>query len=430
MIVMNQTRGRSPAPWIAIFAMSILQAACASSDEGAAPEAPTDPASSPGLGEAQSALTSLWQDDWSRADPDVGGVCTSGVECSATYTGLSCDSGTPRWRTYTPALGVCDLDGANSCLATDATAHLLYFHGEDRWDNGGNWEGFPLYSRQTFDRTGYISVEVTARAYCGPTSTADCFAGVALYNGESNYRQIAYVGTGGTMQLWRYAGGSCDPSALLSVTPNTFHKLRLDYFGGDGGKWVYYVDDIVRAIESPGPAGALLVGDPRVAFILVGGSYGMYAEGALQPVRVWTGDTVTQSQTARADGYGVTNTIWYAQEIQSPGANVARARLFFGATGQRFVVSAYTDNAGKPGVLINETSYTADRAGFQDVPLWVPASYAKIWLVVRGQTSTVVDLGTSAPGTNPYPGQLLVSGNAGATWASATRDLYFTLYTR
>lgn len=418
MAIVSWLRERSWVPWL----LAMLHAACATSDGEPVPGS---------LKETQSPLTTLWQDDWSRTDADVSGVCTSGAECSTTFTGFSCDGNTARWQTYASAVGTCDVDGQNSCLATDPAAKLLAFHGEDLWDNHAGWEGFPLYSHQTFDRTGYISLEVTMRAYCGPAATSDCFAGVALYNGESNYRQLAYLGTGGTMQLWRYAGGACDPSALLAVTPNSFHKLRLDYFGGDGGKWVYYVDDVVRLIEGPSAVGAPLLGNPRVAFILVGGALGMYAEGAIQPVRVWTGETVTQAQPTRADGFGVSNTIWYAQEIVSPGANVARARLFFGASGQRFVVSAFTDSAGKPGTLINETSYLADRAGFQDVPLWVPSSFPKIWLVVHGQTSALVDLGTSAPGTDPYAGKLLVSNNAGVTWSPVSgRDLYFTLYSR
>lgn len=390
---------------------------------------PTD-GTEPPVSTASSALTTYWQDDWARWDADVAGVCTSGAECSATFTGHSCEVLGNRWRTYASALGTCDLDGPNSCMATDPANKQVYFHGEDRWNNGGGWEGYPLYSQQTFDKNGYISVEVNARAYCGPTTQAACFVGVALYNGESNYRQVAYLGNAGAMSVWRYAGGSCDPSSLMPVAPNTWHKLRLDYFGGDGGKWVYYVDDIVRAIENPGPSGARLLADPRIAFILVGGTFGQYAEGALQTVKVWTGDTVSQSQTSRSDGYGVTNRIWYAQEILSPGTNVARARLFFGAAGQRLVVSAFTDQGGAPGTLINEAAYTADRGGFQDVPLWVPATFAKLWLVVRGQTSTMADLGTSAPGTNPYAGRLLVSGNAGSTWSPATRDLAFTLFTR
>jgi len=380
--------------------------------------------------ESQAELTTLWEDDWSRVDVDVDGVCSSGAECTTIYTPLTCDDRPGRWRTYSSVLGLCDADGPNPCLASVPAAHQLNFHGEDLWNNAIGWEGFPLYSRQTFPRAGYLSAEVNVRAYCKPGSPSECFAGMSLYNGESNYRQIAYEGSGGTMRVRRYAGGACDPNTLLNVTPGTWHKLRLDYFGGDGGKWVYYIDDIVRYIESPGATGALLQADPRVAFIFAGGSYGMYVEGTLEPVRVWTGDTVTQSQLSRVDGYGITNAIWYAQEILSPGSNVARARLFFGASGQQFVVSAFTDNAGKPGVLINETSYTADRAGFQDVPLWVPTTYAKIWLVVRGQTATMVDVGTSAAGSNPYPGQLLVSGNAGATWSAAPRDLAFTLYSR
>lgn len=387
-------------------------------------------------------MTTLWQDNWARGDVNVAGFCTSGDECIKSadiskHHGAICDAGTARWRTNSPVHGICDISGTNSCFATDAANQLLYFHGEDRWNDGINsGQGVPLYSAQTFDRTHYISLEVSMRAYCGPSSSSSCFAGVALYNGEDNYRQIGYVGSGGAMSLWRYAGNACNPNQLIaSVVPNTFHKLRLDYFGEDGGKWVYYIDDVVRKIENvdqnSDQFGARLLEDPRVALIFAGIGFGAYTEGSVQPVRVWYGGTVSQQQTSRADGFAVTSSSWYAQEILSPGANVTRARLFFGANGEQFVVSAFTDNAGVPGTLINEAAYTADRAGFQDVPLWVPGnSFSKIWLVVRGPTVGTANLGTSAPDTNPYAGRLLMSSNAGTTWSTVNRDLYFVLYTR
>lgn len=412
----------------AACALGLWSAACGSSELGEG---------APVSAEATQAVITPWQDTWARSDPDVAGFCTSGDECIRSadlskHHGAVCDAGTARWRTSRPVHGICDLPGTNRCLATDAANQLLYFHGEDLWNNGLGGEGFPLYSAQTFDRTQYISLEVAMRAYCGPAASAGCFAGVALYNGEDNYRELGYVGSGGALSLWRYAGNACNPNQLVaSVAPNTFHKLRLDYFGEDGGKWVYYIDDVVRQIENVDQLGARLIEDPRVAFIFAGNGFGAYTEGSLQPVRVWTGGTSSQAQTARADGFGVTSAIRYAQEILSPGANPTRVRLFFGANGQQFVVSAFTDNAGVPGTLINEAAYTADRAGFQDVPLWVPgSSFPKIWLVVRGQTATMADLGTSAPNTDPYAGRLLVSGNAGATWSTVNRDLYFVLYNR
>jgi hypothetical protein len=404
-----------------LAAAGALSAACG----GAEPEERPPGASS-------APLTTFWEDDWNRDDADVGDWCSSGVECSESFTGFTCAAAGARWLTNGSTLQKheCDVDGPNRCLATDRLAKQLRFHGEDYWPTGG-WEGLPLYSQQTFDKNGYISVEVDARAYCGPEPAfSACFMGLALYNGESNYRELAYVGEAGAMKLWRYEGGACQPAALLDVAPNTFHRLRLDYLGGDGGKWVYYIDDVVRYIEAPGRPGALLLGDPRVALLFVGGSYGQYAEGALKPVRVWTGDAVTQSQPSRVDGYGISHAIRYAQEIVSPGPNVARARLFFGAAGQRVVVRAHLDGGGKPGTLINETMYTADRAGAQDVPLWVPSESPKVWLVVYGQPGAAADLGTSAPGTDPYPGRLLVSGDGGATWSTTTRDLYFVLYRR
>lgn len=426
---------RVASSWAAC-ALGMWSATCGSGElgDGAAVSASEPP---PGLGETTQAVTTLWQDNWARSDVNVVGFCTSGAECIMSadiskHHGAVCDSGTARWRTNIQSHGTCDLPGTNSCFMTDATNQLLYFHGEDRWNDMVNsGEGVPLYSAQTFDRTHYISLEVSMRAYCGPSSSSACFAGVALYNGEDNYREIGYVGSGGALSLWRYAGNVCNPNQLVGpVTPNTFHKLRLDYFGEDGGKWVYYIDDVVRQIENADQLGAQLLENPRVALIFAGNGFGAYTEGSLQPVRVWSGGTVSQQQPSRADGVGVTSSIRYAQEIPSPGTDVDRVRLFFGANGEQFVVSAFTDNAGVPGTLINEAAYTADRAGFQDVPLWVPGSFPKIWLVVRGQTATVRNLGTSAPSTDPYAGRLLTSSNGGATWSTFNRDLYFVLYTR
>lgn len=146
-------------------------------------------------------------------------------------------------------------------------------------------------------------------------------------------------------------------------------------------------------------------------------------------MRVWNGGTSPQAQTARPDGFGVTSSIRRAQEIFT--GRRCHSRLFFGGTGRQLVVSAFTDNAGVSGTLINEAAYTADRAGFQDVPLRVPgSSFSKIRLVVRGQSAAIADLGTPAPSTDPYAGRLLPSSNAGATWSTVNRDLYLVLYNR
>jgi hypothetical protein len=108
---------------------------------------------------------------------------------------------------------------------------------------------------------------------------------------------------------------------------------------------------------------------------------------------------------------------------------ITRVNLFL-VTGQKYRIAAYTDNVGRPGTLINEIFYTANLYGLQDVPLWVPARYDRVWVRIVGQTSALAEFGTSAEGTNPYPGPLLVSTHAGASWAPASRDMTFVTYQR
>ncbi len=96
----------------------------------------------------------------------------------------------------------------------------------------------------------------------------------------------------------------------------------------------------------------------------------------------------------------------------------------------QYRIAAYTDNAGRSGTLINEIFYTANRYGLQDVPLWVPTRYDRVWVRIAGQTSSLAEFGTSAEGTNPSPGLLLLSTNAGASWAPASRDMTFVTYQR
>jgi len=417
-------RARFAASWLLLGSgFAGTQLGCSAAGEEAEPLA----------SETSSLSESVWQDDFKRSSVGVSGSCRAVPEC-APYTALTCDTNQQRYRTFPEDIGVCDLPGTNSCLAPDATNGGLDFHGADRWSDGRGWQGFPLITRDSFNRNGYISVELPVRAYAGPLATSGAFFGLALYNGESNYREIAYRSIPGSseMTVWRFAGGSCDPSSLnVTVAQNSTHKLRVDYFGQDGGKWIYYVDDVVRKIEnvSVSNRGSILAADPRIGLFFVGGQDGAYVEGHMGTLSVWTGDNLTASQLRRDDGLSATNSRYYAQEILAPGT-IARVRLFFGAAEQRWSISAYTDAGGRPGTRINETLYVSDRYGFQDVPLWVPSSLPRIWLVAKSQTATAVDLGTSAPASNPYSGTLLSTNNSGVTWSAADRDFYFAAYAR
>jgi hypothetical protein len=405
----------------ALLATSLLAAACE------APPAEQVEASAVG------GSSSYWEESWSAGAVDVGDTCQSTPECCAAGqtcpSELGCTGDSHRWMTNATAAAYCTGAHEAECLAPVPGAQLLRAHGEDHW-TAGSWEGLPLYSQQTFPPDRYTSVEVILRARCGPTPNAACHAGVALYDSETVYRQLALVGAQQQMVVRTFAGSECQSQDLLAVSPDSWHKLRLDYFGDRDKTWAYYVDDVLRRVETPPVRGGLLDAPARVTLIFVGGQLGEHVDAVLQPIRVWSGGTPTVGQPVQADGFQIDHGSRYAQEIFAPGKDVARARLFFGAAGQRVIVSAYTDQGGKPGTLINESTFTAFRHGEQDVPLWIPDTYAAIWIVVRAQAGALADLGTSAPSTDPYPGRFQVSHDAGQTWAPIDRDLTFQLFGR
>lgn len=443
-----------------------------------------------------SAFAILWEDTWSRPYADIRGICLPTKEASKNVIKFDCpgddlnpDGG---YRTFAPSLACTNIP--SPCVATDQEKKILYFHGEDLWDNGkdlntgkvsgdgkGQGEGFPMISGKKFNKDGYISAEVVAKAYCSRRdesgqvlidSSAGCFFGLAIYNGESNYREIAYQGTGGgDIKVRRFAGGAqCSTELGMSVAPGVPHKLRIDYYGHEGGKWIYFVDDIVKYIEyandlTPAPCrnienfkengvytvteedfkklpefGRVLENNPRVGLFFVGGtvktvdSFRSYVEGDIGPLRVWSNlseENVGASQNVRVDGLAATNVKIYAQEIfmTPPMQNISRVKLFL-VNGKKYIISAHLDNMGVPGTLINQVVYEPDAYGVQDVPLWVPRRWESVWLVIKSISPEAADFGTSAPNTNPYSGRLLFSNDAGSTWHDADRDAYFITYER
>ncbi|HXH02406.1 MAG TPA: hypothetical protein VNN09_03710 [Candidatus Competibacteraceae bacterium] len=134
----------------------------------------------------------------------------------------------------------CTIPGPNACYDANTSANRLYFHGEDKWNNDSSWEGYALISSTMLDKSQYLSIETDVSAYCGPNSTtAGCFFGLTLYNGETNYRAIAYEKKGGSqnISIKKYAPRLCyDEPILKTISQGTNHKLRLDYFGHEGGK--------------------------------------------------------------------------------------------------------------------------------------------------------------------------------------------------
>lgn len=384
---------------------------------------------------SEGTVSQVWEDNWKRADVDIEGYCDQiHPECTENVINISCDNLNARYRTFKSS-SACTLH-PSPCAATDAINGQLLFHGEDVWMNNTSGEGFPMISADTFDKNYYISAEVEARAYCGPSQSDGCFMGLVLYNGETNYREIAFLSAPGTtdMKIWRFAGGICDPHPLLDgIEQNISYKLRIDYYGHEGGKWIYFIDDIVRKIEDTTTEnyGSILQADPHVALFFVGLQYGNYVEGSLRPLRVWTGSTIDAHQRDRKDGLAATNTVWYAQQVYmgSGVKNITKLNLFL-VNGQQYRISAHTDKDEEPGILINEVVYTPDRHGFQDVPIWVPARWDKIWIRIASSTMLQAEFGTSAPATDPYPGRLLVSNDAGLSWSPVDRDMYFVTFER
>lgn len=339
----------------------------------------------------------------------------------------------------------------NDCLDADPVNSLLYFHGEDpvnddRWDGG-----FAIVSKQSFNKNKYISAEIVARAYCSGANNEDyCFMGLTLFNGECDYREIAFhsLKNTDTMKLYRWLDdNSVAPGGAViqaDVEQNEYYKIRLDYFP-ESQKWVYYVNDIVKYIENI--TDDKLLNDPHVGLFFAG--FNAYVEGDVAALKVWNAAYLDQSQPYRQDGNAATIDRWYAQSVfmGTNVANVTKVNLFL-IEGYKYVIAAYTDFNNTPSILINEISamatynsdttlknengvYVADKTGFQDVPLWVPSRYNKFWIVIKGVNNNPVDFGTSSPGTNYYSGDYKVSNNRGGSWAySDQRDLYFKTYER
>ncbi len=412
------------------------------------------------------ALADLYQETWPSSDIKVGDI-SQGYYCSAQAdtASVSCNlPATAKYGTLNNVQQSCVAAGPTACYSvqTATSPHKLNFHGETKVVGGTTYINFPLISKETYDKNHYISVEATINAYCGPAAGVNCFAGLTLFNGEANYREIAYANPSlSTTNLEIQRVTNCEARALvgastgapLTVARNTAHKLRLDYYGHvPGGKWVYFVDDIVQWISSDGtsteppyvqPAcnppytGGVdyreLQANPHVGLYFVGDvayTPGNYVEGSVGPVSIYTKEYQDQAQTAQTDGIAVNATNWVAQLVQMGSAtpNITMAKLFL-INNETYTVEAYRDMSGHPGTLINSTSYKADTYGLQYVPLWVPAYYGNVWIVVKGKSSGAA-VGTTTNGSQPYAKTFLFTSNSGGTWTSLVRNLTFATYSR
>jgi hypothetical protein len=396
-----------------------------------------------------------WIEAWLTEDAQVEGACESPeYTCSdsldpeiAPY--IVCYGGPTTWYTLPSTDGVggdvvdCAVAGPNQCydIDTGITPHELSFHGEGWWEGveGGGWA---MNSAATFDRTTYISVQARLKAYCGPTPESGCFAGLTLYNGETDYREIAYYAAPGTSNMridqvtpcfGRGLPSSTVPGVpLFPTNQDEWHTLRLDYYGQEGGKWIYVIDDIVVLIEDPSSNNAPLREDPRLGLYFVGFAYQAYVEGRVGPVRVWTGEYVDQQQPVQADGHRATTTTWFAQQVLTATGvdNVAKVELHL-VEGSTYDLCLYTDTGGEPGNLINAVWYRADRTGFQDVPLLISSRFSPYWIIVKGTTTGGQDFGTGAAGIDSYAGEYMATTDGGVSWFNPDiRDMSFRTFSR
>lgn len=397
--------------------------------------------------------TLVWSDNWKHTTNDLylGQSCNGHVEpmsplsCgtpyappnywsfeSTDYNSVYCDS---------PAGGT--TTGMPGCWSLDTTNGILWFHGEQRI-SGATDGGWPMIANTSyFQPTSYISVETTYYAHCAcdvmgcdpsfAPNPPNCTAGLTIYDGEEDYREIGYVslppGYPTSMSISRIGPTAATTAPMKYIQPDETHRLRLDYYGDDANKrWVYFIDDVVWYAES---APMYSNARPSIAMFFTAYEPYAFAEGAVTaPLNGWNGDVIDQAPLTtaqRTDGYAATTTTWYAQAVAMSGSALDRVKLYL-AVGT-FRVLAYTDNNNSPGTLINDSgSWIVSTEGFQYVPLRVPSHYSKVWIEVRGNSAG--NFGTTGEGVKPYPYDLKATTNSGATWTTVNRNLWFETHRR
>lgn len=373
-----------------------------------------------------------WSETWTSPMLISGCPSGGGSECPSNWQPLTYPSGTSKWLSCY---------ASNSSPSMNAGTTLSWGSG---WGNFKGTASIPatFASRQRFNRNQFLSVELSMNSFCGRGTVQDanarCHSGLVLYNGEGDYRQVAYSSVGASAgyftfrKLWSHPNESatCGDASLINgyqFPRNQLHKLRLDYYGHEDGKWVYVVDDIVREISVPAP----LRGDPAVELINVvpWDESNAFVQGSFGPVTVWTGSTLSAYQTDASSALWLSDTRCIATAAVNPGANVARITLGLSA-GKDYLVQARQNlPGGFPGTLINSFIYHADRTGGQDVPLVIPGDPGPyVWVVVCNANGTTGLISTST--NKVYGGTTLFSVDGGNSWTPVQNDLYFKMHRR
>ncbi len=132
--------------------------------------------------------------------------------------------------------------------------------------------GWALFSKQTFPRLRYCSLQWTAMATANHSPPPDAFLSAGFYNGEADYRTFNYMlGTEpGKLSLVALQ----EPQHTAITVADNFcwqnaynTTFRLDC---EGGMWRYFADGTLLREDFSGP----LANDPHVC-IFIGGMSGV-----------------------------------------------------------------------------------------------------------------------------------------------------------
>ena len=134
---------------------------------------------------------------------------------------------------------------------------------------------------------------------------------------------------------------------------------------------------------------------------------------------------VVLSQAERADGLLVSKSKWLAQEIVlADSVRVDSIQLFLIA-GKAYRISILKTKSDRPGEEVVFKNMIPESSGPVSIEMYFNLEPGVYWLLVAGDDEKGSDVGTSAPGSNPYGGMFLISTNKGLRWEELNRDLYF-----
>ena len=129
----------------------------------------------------------------------------------------------------------CTLPSPNPCWETEGVSLLLHT----------GQPGYPLFTRQTFDKSQRLTLEADISAEC---LSQACYAGPVIYNGEMNYRALYWSWAPNGVQIYIYS-----PTVTYPINgvfpPGTKLTLGITY---DAGTWIYSINRVPVFTEPTG----------------------------------------------------------------------------------------------------------------------------------------------------------------------------------